>query len=109
MSFRVELLTPEGNQTIDCAADEYLWDAAARAGIGLPAICHQGRCLTCAAKLLRGEVDQSASSSYLPEDRAAGFALLCTGLPLTDLIVETHQEWEMRRHRLARGLPAPYS
>ena len=75
----------------------------------LPAICHQGRCLTCAARLIEGDVDQSASSSYFAEDRAAGFALPCTGHPLSDLVLETDQQWEMRRHRKAAGLPAPYA
>ena len=109
MTFRVVLVTPEQSHTIDCGEDEFIWDAAARAGIGLPAICHQGRCLTCAARLIEGDVDQSASSSYFPEDRAARFALLCTGSPLSNLVLETHQQWEMRRHRAAHGLPAPYS
>src|SRR5882762_10846083 len=71
-SFRVVLHTPDGRYEIDCAADEFIWNAAARAGIVLPAICHQGRCLTCAARRIEGDVDQSASNSYFPEDRAAG-------------------------------------
>lgn len=100
---------PDGRSAIDCAENEFIWDAAARAGIRLPAICHQGRCLTCAARLIEGDVDQSASSSYFPEDRAAGFALLCTGRPLTGAVLKTDQQWEMRRHRKAAGLPAPYA
>lgn len=103
------LITPDGRRSIDCPESDFVWDAAARAGIRLSAICHQGRCLTCAARIVEGDVDQSASSSYFPEDRAAGFALLCTGRPLTDAILETDQQWEMRRHRTAAGLPAPYS
>jgi ferredoxin len=108
-SFRVTVVTPEGRHSFDCAEDEFIWNAAARAGIVLPAICHQGRCLTCAARRIEGDVDQSASNSYFPEDRAAGFVLPCTGRPLSDVVLETHQQWEMRRHRLEHGLPAPYS
>jgi len=104
----VVLHTPEGRHEIECAADEFIWNAAARSGILLPAICHQGRCLTCAAKLLEGDVDQSAASAYFPEDCAAGFILPCTARPLSDLEVETHEEWNMRLHRKAHGLPAPY-
>ena len=106
---RVVLETPFGRRTIECKPDEFIWDAAARAGVELPAICHQGRCLTCAAKLIQGEVDQSASVSYYPEDRAAGFVLPCSGRPRSDLVLVTHEQWEMRRHRRAHGLPAPYS
>jgi ferredoxin len=75
----------------------------------LPSICHQGRCLTCAAKLLKGEVDQAAAVSYFEADRAAGFTLLCTARPRTDLVIETHQQDAMRKHRQAEGLPAPYA
>ena len=108
-SFQVILETPDGRHTIDCAENEFVWDAAFRAGIELPSICHQGRCLTCAAKLLRGEVDQKASVSYFPEDRAAGYILPCTARPHSDLTIETHQQADMRAHRGAHQLPAPYS
>ncbi len=107
--FRVVLHTPRGRHTFDCAEDEFIWNAAARAGIELPAICHQGRCLTCAGRLIAGDVDQSAAASYFPADRAAGFVLLCTARPRSDLVIETDQQWVMRAHRKALGLPAPYS
>lgn len=108
-AFRVVLETPGGRRTIRCGEGEFVWDAAARAGIVLPSICRQGRCLTCAARLIRGEVDQSASVSYFPQDRAAGFVLPCTARPRTDLVLETHREAAMRAFRKARGLPAPYA
>ncbi len=107
--YRVVLETPEGRRAIGCGEDEFVWDAAARAGVSLPAICHQGRCLTCACKVAEGELDQSASASFLPQDRSAGFALICTGRPRADLILITHQQWAMRAYRKAHGLPAPYS
>jgi ferredoxin len=105
----VVLETPEGEKSFYCNQDEFIWDAAARNGIALPAICHQGRCLTCAGSLLAGAVDQTSSVSYFAEDRDAGFVLLCTAKPLSDLRIRTHQQWSMRRHRRKLGLPAPYS
>jgi ferredoxin len=107
--FRVILEMPEGLHTIECRGDEYIWNAAARSGVQLPAICRQGRCLTCAGKLISGAVDQNDADSYFPADEAAGFVLPCRAKPLSDLRIWTHQEWEMRRHRVAHGLPAPYS
>jgi ferredoxin len=59
--------------------------------------------------LLEGCVDQSDADSYFPEDRAQGFVLLCTAKPRGDLRILTHQQDEMRRHRIALGLPAPYA
>jgi len=47
----------------------------------LPAISHSGRCLTCAARLLSGAVDNSRAESYLEEDRRQAFVLLCTARP----------------------------
>jgi ferredoxin len=106
---RVVLETPQGTHLIDCREGEFIWDAAARSGVTLPAICHQGRCLTCASRLIEGEVDQSKADAYYPEDRAAAFVLVCTAVPLTAVVLRTHQEREMRRHRIALGLPAPYA
>lgn len=108
--FDVELLLPHGERSIRVGREEHIWDAAFAAGVVLPALCHQGRCLTCAARLEGpGKVDQSDSVSYYPEDREAGFVLLCTGKPRTSLRVRTHQAHEMRQHRRDKKLPAPYS
>ena len=104
------MITPEGDPTIRVRADEHIWDAALSAAITLPALCHQGRCLTCAGRLLEtGEVDQSDSISYFPQDRQAGFVLLCTGKPRFNLRILTNQQNQMRQHRRQHGLPAPYS
>lgn len=108
--FDVELLLAHGERSIRVGREEHIWDAAFAAGVVLPALCHQGRCLTCAARLEGpGEVDQSDSVSYYPEDREAGFVLLCTGKPRTSLRLRTHQAHEMRQHRREKKLPAPYS
>ena len=107
--YLVALETPEGEFSIRCKRNEFIWNAAARNGIRLPSICHQGRCLTCAGRLLSGTVDQSKADTFFPEDKAAGFVLLCTAKPCSDLRILTHQQWVMREHRVALGLPAPYS
>ncbi len=108
-SFQVTLETPEGVRRVDCGKDEFVWDAAARQGVLLPSICFQGRCLTCAAKLVEGTVDQSCADTYFREDEEAGFVLLCRARPRSNLRIRTHQALEMRAHRLAHGLPAPYA
>jgi ferredoxin len=109
-SFQVVLLMPSGERTIEVGREEHIWDAAFAAGIVLPALCHQGYCLTCAGRLEdHGEVDQSDSLTYFPEDRTAGFVLLCTGKPRSNLQIRTHQQKQMRQFRKLKGLPAPYS
>ena len=108
-SFRVVLETPEGIRSFDCSEDEYIWDASAANGIILPAICHQGRCLSCAGRLLEGTVENGDADAYFDEDKAAGYILLCRAMARSDVRILTHQEWKMREHRLAKGLPAPYA
>jgi ferredoxin len=110
-AFEVVLQLPDGEErSVQVGCEEHIWDAAFAAGIILPALCHQGRCLTCAGRLQNnGEVDQSDSVSYYLQDREAGFVLLCTAKPHSPLRIRTHQQTEMRQHRLEQGLPAPYS
>nr|ADC35896.1 2Fe-2S ferredoxin [uncultured bacterium 246] len=118
--YRITLVTPAGEHTIQVRPDEYIWDAANKAGITLPAMCHQGRCLTCAARMDTSrpittgtpgaaDFDQSVADAYLPADREAGFVLLCTAKPRSDLRLLTHQQDKMRAYRVSRGLPAPYA
>ena len=112
-TFAIKLLMPRGERILQVSGNQYIWEGARQAGIDLPAMCHQGRCLTCAGSVVgppgaRG-VDQSASDRYLPDDQQAGFVLLCTGRPLADLQIQTHQQDAMRANRLSHGLPAPYS
>ena len=108
---RIRLHLHDGSiRELDVGEDQHIWDAAHAAGIELPAICHQGRCLTCAGRLLNeGKFDASDAVAYFPEDRASGFILLCTACPLSDLEIQTNQQFAMRQHRRALGLPAPYS
>ncbi len=108
-TFRIVLDTPEGPRTLECRENEYVWNAAARNGICLPSICHQGRCLTCAGKLIEGSVDQADADLFFPEDSKQGFVLLCRAKPRSDLRILTHQASQMREHRVKSKLPAPYS
>ena len=108
--FEVVLLLPNEERSVQVGVEEHIWDGAIAAGVVLPALCHQGRCLTCAGRLeTTGEVDQSDSANYYPEDRESGFVLLCTGKPRSSLRIRTHQQSKMRTHRIQKGLSAPYS
>lgn len=106
-AYRVKLITHDGVASLEIDEDDYILDAAYRAGYDLPYTCLQGFCLTCASQLLRGEVDQSESIRFFPEDRKAGFCLICTAKPRADLCIRTHQKKEMQNHRKKQGLPYP--
>jgi len=107
-TFPVELRFPDGSsRRIEVGGEEHIWDAARREGIALPSTCLQGWCISCAGLVLSGDWDQRDSLRYFPEDRAAGFILLCTARPRSALSVRTHQKDAMRANRLAHGRPAP--
>lgn len=106
--WKVTLETPNGrHQTIIVNEDEHILDAALAAGCDLPYSCLQGWCLTCAARIVEGTIDQADSRRYFPQDREEGFALLCTGKPVTDCVLVTHARDAMRRARDKHRLPYP--
>ncbi len=112
-TFTVRLERPDGEWTFQARSDEYLLYAMIDAGIETPFICEQGWCLACAARLVSGKVDDSAALTRYPEDGQAGFLLLCSARPLTDLVLrqdihETRREMTQHRiglNQLARAYP----
>ena len=82
-------------------------EIARRAGLDLPSACEQGWDLACAVQVLEGRLDHADARRYYAEDERAGFALICTAKPLTDLRLRTHASDQMREHRLRNRLPAP--
>lgn len=94
-------------RTVRAGGEEHILDAARRAGLDLPSACEIGWDLACACRVLEGSFDNSDARRYYPEDAEAGFALICTARPRSDLVICTHQREAMREHRTALGLPAP--
>ena len=106
--YRVELTLPSGRTAcFTLRSEQYILEAAREHGIVLPSLCEQGWCCTCAVRVLEGTVDQSDSRRFYEADRRAGFALICTGKPRSDLKLKTHALPEMRAHRIALRLPVP--
>ena len=66
-------------------------------------------CVLAALPSEPGEFDPSAAVSYYPQDREAGYILLCTAKARSNLRIRTHVQTEMRTHRKEIGLPAPYA
>lgn len=88
-------------------AEEHILDAARRAGLRLPSLCEQGWDIACAVKVLEGKLDHSDALRYYREDEEAGFALICTAKPRSNLRLRTHQSAAMRAHRDRHRLPVP--
>ena len=106
-TYQVEFLMPDGPVCVTVREDEFVLAAARAAGLELPSLCEQGWCTTCTCQVLEGCVDQSASRRFYQADREAGFALICTGKPRSDLRLRPYAAYEMREHRLAKRLPVP--
>ena len=60
-------------------------------GLELPSWCLQGWCLTCASKLLDGEIDQGEARRYCDENRESDFILPCSVRPRADCRILVEQ------------------
>ena len=59
-------------------------------------------------KHMKGKMDQSEAIRFYPEDEKAGFVIICSAKPLSDLCIKTGQKKEMENHRKKYGLPYPH-
>ncbi len=73
------------------SAGENVLAAALAAGIPLPHSCRAGRCATCKAQLLSGEIaypDARLPPGIVAAEAARGEVLLCQARPRSDLLVQ---------------------
>lgn len=89
---RVINLAIELDRTIQVPDDQYILDIAEDLGIRLPSGCKQGECSACVAKLVSGKVDQTEQKFLRPQEMQAGYVVTCVTYPLSDCVLETHQE-----------------
>ena len=91
-TYKIKLITPEGEKEFKCPEDVYILDQAKDNNIDLSYSCRAGSCSGCAGKIISGTVDQS-DQSFLDDDQTKqGFVLLCCSYPGADCVIETHKE-----------------
>jgi ferredoxin len=95
--YKVTLVNEEQDvsHTISVYGDEYILDAAEAQGVQLPYSCRSGNCFHCVGRVLKGAVDQYDHSFLKEKELEAGFTLLCASYPVSDCLIQTHQEEAM--------------
>ena len=68
-------------------------------GVDLPYGCEYGGCITCAAKLIDGEVDQRRQVALNNRQINDGYIILCVARPLSNLILEIGVESHDKLYR----------
>jgi ferredoxin len=85
---RIVTLANRDGRTLTVDGGENLLDALLEQGVDLPYGCRYGGCITCAAKLTDGEVDQTEQVALNDRQLREGFVVLCVAKPLTDCTLE---------------------
>lgn len=69
-------------------------------GVDLPYGCQYGGCISCAARLIDGEVDQKSQVALNNRQLNDGYIILCVARPLSDCTLEVGVE---SHHKLYRN------
>ena len=97
-TYRIELVNRD-RLTLEVAADQYILEAIEAVGLRLPVGCRYGACITCAARLLSGQVDQPLAVALKPKQAAQGYVLLCIATPRSNCKFEVGFESQQGLYR----------
>ena len=81
-------ISNRGSATYTVDRRRPLLDSLREQGVDLPYGCRYGGCITCAAKLLAGEIDQHRQVALNNRQINHGYIILCVARPLTDCVLE---------------------
>lgn len=80
-------------------ADRPLLDTLEEHGVDLPYGCRYGGCITCAAKVTVGQVDQHEQVALNNRQLDHGYVVLCVARPLSDCTLEVGVDSHDRLYR----------
>jgi len=86
-TFKITVANQGGGEFV-VDADQPMLDSLLEQGVDLPYGCRYGGCITCAAKLTAGQVDQSEQVALNNRQINNGYVVLCVARPLSDCTVE---------------------
>ena len=97
-TFQVEL-SNRGGISYHVQPKRSLLDSLREQGVDLPYGCKYGGCITCAAKLIDGEVDQRRQVALNNRQINDGYIILCVARPLSNLVLEIGVESHDKLYR----------
>ncbi|MEM0950288.1 MAG: 2Fe-2S iron-sulfur cluster-binding protein [Pseudomonadota bacterium] len=111
-------LANRGSASFSVDARRPLLDTLRDQGVDLPYGCKYGGCITCAAKLTHGTVNQRGQTALNNRQLAQGYVLLCIARPTCDCTleigVESHDKLyrnpfldPLEPHELKAGIATP--
>lgn len=99
MTERRITIANRGDATYTVSARRTLLESLREQGVDLPYGCKYGGCITCAAKLTRGKIDQRAQKALNNRQINDGYVILCVARPTTDCTLEIGVESHDRLYR----------
>ena len=96
--FKVEISNRRG-KSYKVEDKRPLLDSLKEQGVDLPYGCKYGGCITCAAKLVYGEVDQRRQVALNNRQINDGYIILCVARPKSNLILEIGVESHDKLYR----------
>ena len=92
-------LANRDNASYQVSGRRPLLDELRDQGVDLPYGCKYGGCITCAAKLIDGEIDQRAQVALNNRQIANGYVILCVARAISDCTFEIGTESHDRLYR----------
>jgi ferredoxin len=92
-------LANQGDAAFEVDHRKPLLQSLREQGVDLPYGCKYGGCITCAAKLIRGKVDQRAQRALNNRQLNNGYVILCVARPVSDCTLEVGVESHDKLYR----------
>ena len=99
MALKKITITNRKNQTFEVSDRKPLLQQLRALGVDLPYGCEYGGCISCAAKLIDGEVDQRSQVALNNRQINDGYIILCVARPKTDCKIEIGVESHDKLYR----------
>ena len=88
MAIKLITIKNRGNKIFKVSDRKPLLQELRAQGVDLPYGCEYGGCITCAAKLIEGKVDQRSQVALNNRQINNGYVVLCVARPKTDCKIE---------------------